>query len=200
MMRVVPFYFANQNYLVISHQNITERRLIEEKVSNLARLDGLTQMPNRRTLNEFLHDEWRRCSRLKRPICLAIIDLDHFKLLNDTYGHQTGDDSLIEVGKVIGTFVNRPSDFCARYGGEEFAFVFGSTALEDAKVLLIDLLQKISDLNIPNAQSPTHQSLTASIGLAEVVPSAKKKENDLINRADEMLYKAKANGRNRLES
>lgn len=127
MMRVTALQMSCQDYFVISHQNITERKLAEEEVKNLARLDGLTDIPNRRAFDEFLYNEWRRCLRLKLPISLAIVDLDHFKLLNDIYGHQSGDECLIKIGALLKEFASRPGDICARYGGEEFALVWGGT-------------------------------------------------------------------------
>ena len=200
MMRVTPFSVAGTDYFVISHQNITERKIAEEEVRNRANIDGLTQISNRRSFDEFLSEEWRRCLRLKQPICLAIIDLDFFKILNDTYGHQAGDECLIKIGKILKTFINRPSDICARYGGEEFALVLGNTSLEQAKQLSNKLLDKIAALNIENKHSPTKSYLTASIGLAEMIPNTKTSKHELINQADKMLYKAKDNGRNRIES
>lgn len=200
MMRVTSFHTSGKNYFVISHQNITERKLAEEAVRNLARIDGLTDIPNRRTFDEFLHEEWMRCSRLKKPISLAIVDLDYFKLLNDNYGHQSGDECLIKVGELLKKFANRPSDICARYGGEEFALVWGDTSLEQAKQISNGLLKKIVDLNIQNHNSPTMNYLTASIGLAEMIPAWGNEENELIGKADSMLYRAKENGRNRVES
>jgi diguanylate cyclase (GGDEF)-like protein len=166
----------------------------------LARIDGLTDIPNRRAFDEFFHNEWKRCLRLKRPISLAIVDLDHFKLLNDSYGHQYGDECLIKVGTLLKSFHNRPSDICARYGGEEFALVWGDTPLEQAKQLSNRLLKHIAALNIANSNSPTESYLTASIGLAEIVPSSDRKEADLLGMADEMLYRAKMHGKNRVES
>lgn len=198
MMRVTPFDFVSEHYFVISHQNITERKIVEDKIRDLARIDGLTQIPNRRSFDNFISEEWKRCLRLQKPISLAIIDLYHFKLLNDTYGHQSGDECLIKVGQVLKTFVNRPSDICARYGGEEFVLVLGNTSLKEAKVLLKSLLNKIVGLNIQNSNSPTELFLTASIGLAEMVPSYGTNESELISKADDMLYKAKENGRNRV--
>jgi predicted signal transduction protein with EAL and GGDEF domain len=79
MMSVTHFQISEKRFFVISHKNITERKLAEEKVSNLARIDGLTNIPNRRTFDNFIHEEWNRCARLKKPICLAIVDLDNFK-------------------------------------------------------------------------------------------------------------------------
>ena len=200
MMRVTSFKTAGKNCFVISHQNISERKLAEEKVRNISRKDGLTNIPNRQTYDEFLHAEWRRCSRLRKPISLAIIDLDHFKLLNDTYGHQYGDECLIKVGRLLKELANRPSDICARYGGEEFAFVWGDTPLEQAEKLSNRLLRKIVDLNIQNENSPTEKYLTASIGLASIVPSRGSQERELFSKADQMLYRAKERGRNRVES
>lgn len=199
MMRVTPFQVSGINYFVISHQNITERRLAEEEVKNLARIDGLTEIPNRRTFDEFLHEEWRRCCRLQKPICLAIVDLDHFKLLNDTYGHQSGDECLVKVGILLKEFANRPDDICARYGGEEFALVWGDTLLEQARDLANKLLRKLIELDITNKKSPTESYVTASIGLAEIIPSRGSKESEIVSQADSMLYRAKERGRNRIE-
>ena len=198
MMRVAPFTIQETNCFVISHQDITERKLAEEEVLNLSRLDGLTNIPNRRYFNEFLEGEWKRCIRLGQSISLAIIDLDHFKLLNDTYGHQAGDKCLKSIGNVLKKFGNRPTDICARYGGEEFAIVYGDTSLEQAKILVSKLLDEIRSLNIPNEKSPTLPILTVSIGLAEMHPNKENNESDLIKKSDESLYLAKENGRNQI--
>lgn len=199
MMRVTPFQIEDKNYFVVLHQNITERKLAEEEVRNLARIDGLTGIPNRRTFNEFFQEEWRRCMRLKKPICLVILDIDHFKLLNDTYGHQAGDDCLVKVGALLKGFAKRPGDLCARYGGEEFTLVWGDTTLDNATKLSIELCNSLPALKIPNVQSPTEKYVTASIGLAGMIPSRAVNEEELIREADRMLYKAKNNGRNRVE-
>lgn len=199
MMRVTPFQVHDNDFFVISHQNITERKLAEEEVENLARMDGLTGIPNRRAFDEFLCNEMKRCARLNKPISLAIIDVDHFKLLNDTYGHQSGDNCLVEVSKLLKLFANRPGDICARYGGEEFALVWGDAPLTDTKALACKLLSQLAGLNIPNAKSPTESYLTASIGLAEITPDKNSRVDELIGKADSLLYKAKESGRNRVE-
>tara|TARA_R110002072_G_scaffold119555_3_gene252450 strand:+ start:8995 stop:9909 length:915 start_codon:yes stop_codon:yes gene_type:complete len=198
MMRVTSFTIQGVNCFVISHQNITERKLAEEEVINLSRIDGLTGIPNRRYFNEFLNREWNRCRRLGMPISLAIIDLDHFKLLNDTYGHQTGDACLKAVGGILKGFGIRPGDICARYGGEEFVIVYGNTSLDKAQILVSKLLDEIRLLNIPNEKSPTLPALTASIGLTTMYPSEENSESDLIKKSDESLYLAKENGRNQI--
>lgn len=198
MMRVSPFCLAGTDYYVITHQNITERKLAEEEVLKLSRLDELTGIANRRYFNEFIKSEWERCHRQGMPMCLAILDLDHFKLLNDCYGHQVGDRALKSVSKLLGNLAQRPSDMCARYGGEEFAIVFGNTNLEQAKGLLSELLQEIRLLSIPNKNSPTGPTLTASIGLSSINPNNDNNVNELLLRTDELLYLAKQSGRNRI--
>ena len=200
MMRVAPLQLNEAGYFVIVHHNITERKLAEEKVSALARIDGLTGIPNRRAFDEFLHEECRRCMRLGKPISLAIVDLDHFKLLNDTYGHQVGDECLRQTAALLQETVNRPSDLCARYGGEEFALIWGDTAQEQARQLLNQFLRNLSDSRILNIHSPTEKYLTASIGLTSIVPTTDSDMDQLVAQADDMLYLAKANGRNRIES
>jgi diguanylate cyclase (GGDEF)-like protein/PAS domain S-box-containing protein len=199
MMRITPFQVDDKKYFVISHQDVTERKIAENEVKNLASLDGLTDIPNRRAFDEFLSKEWKRCARPNKPISLAIIDIDYFKLLNDTYGHQSGDECLVKIGALLKKFVNRPSDICARYGGDEFVLVWGDTSLRQSLELVSELLQQIIDLNIPNCKSPTSNYLTVSIGLAELLPNKTNRESELISNADSMLYKAKESGRNKIE-
>jgi diguanylate cyclase (GGDEF)-like protein len=198
MMRVTPFTIQTNSCFVISHQNITERKLAEEDVLNLSRIDGLTDIPNRRYFDEFLDSEWKRCHRLGMPISLALIDLDHFKLLNDTYGHQAGDACLKSIGSLLKEFDKRPGDMCARYGGEEFAIVYGNTDLEQANCLVDKLLNEIRSLKIPNQNSLALPILTASVGLATMYPNDKNSGSDLIKKSDDLLYSAKASGRNRI--
>lgn len=200
MMRATPFELDGQFFIVISHQNITERKLAEEDVRSLARIDGLTGIANRRTFNEFFHDEWRRCARLEKNLCLAIVDLDHFKALNDTLGHQAGDECLVKVAEVLKQFTNRPTDLCARYGGDEFVLVLGDTRLEQANHLLNKLLIKLDAISIANKNSSEVKYLTASIGVAEAKPYEDNNEDELLGKADLILYLAKKNGRNRVET
>ncbi|MFA3790875.1 diguanylate cyclase [Aliiglaciecola sp. SL4] len=200
MMRVSPFGLADANYFVISHQNITERKLAEEKVLNLSRIDELTGVANRRHFNEFIESEWERCHRHNMPISLAMIDLDYFKLLNDSYGHQVGDKCLKSIGEILQNYVHRPSDICARYGGEEFAIVYGDTNLQQAKGLINKLLEHIRTLNILNENSPIGPTLTASIGLYSTHPNGDSNVIELIRRTDDLLYLAKKNGRNQIYS
>lgn len=198
MMRVTFFEINNLNYYVISHQNITERKAAEEEVKKLSRIDGLTNIPNRRAFDEFLKAEWKRCTRLKKTISLVLVDLDHFKLLNDTYGHQAGDECLVEIGSVLQRYANRPGDICARYGGEEFSIIWSETTLDQSRLLSKELLEKIESLKIDNKLSPLGGVLTASIGLSTMVPKVGGDEAELIKAADSMLYRAKSKGRNQV--
>ena len=198
IMAVTPFEINEKVYCVISHQNITERKLAEDTVKSLARIDWLTDIPNRRTFDTFINEEWKRCARLNKPMSLAFIDIDHFKLLNDAYGHQYGDKCLTKVGKLLKGYVKRPTDICARYGGDEFVLVWGNTSLEQSIGLVKEILQKITSLNMPNNKSPTSNCLTVSIGMAEMYPNRVNSESELILNADHKLSMSKVSGRNRI--
>lgn len=197
-MRVTQFQFENKAYFVLSHQNITERKLAEEKVLTLSRLDGLTDMPNRRYFDNFFNDEWNRCKRLNMPISLALIDIDHFKSLNDTYGHLIGDECLKKIAVLLKGFAKRPSDLCARYGGDEFIIVFGNTDKDTSLMIINNLLDAIRGLKIPNLTYNAIPTITASVGLASMYPDHKTTKEDLLKAADTALYTSKESGRNQV--
>jgi diguanylate cyclase (GGDEF)-like protein len=198
MMRVIPFEHQGTSYCVLSHQNITERKIAEEKILGLSRLDGLTNLANRRYFDEFYRDEWRRCLRLRVPMTLAMVDIDHFKLFNDTYGHLAGDQCLIKISQALNALAKRPTDLCARFGGEEFILVFGQSTAEQIQCLLDEVFKKIHDLKISNSASPTDAYLTVSMGVATLIPGTDNNELALIDAADHLLYLAKSRGRNRV--
>jgi diguanylate cyclase (GGDEF)-like protein/PAS domain S-box-containing protein len=198
MMRVIPFEHQGKSYCVLSHQNITERKNAEEKVLGLSRLDGLTNLANRRYFDEFYKDEWRRCVRLRAPITIAMVDIDHFKLYNDTYGHLAGDQCLIKISQALKALAKRPTDFCARFGGEEFILVFGQSTAEQIQCLLEELFVKIRDLKISNSASPTDAYITVSVGVASTIPDTENEAMALVDVADHHLYLAKSRGRNRV--
>lgn len=197
MMRISTIELTQEQYYVISHHNITERKLAEEKVEHLSRLDGLTNIPNRRTFDEFLHSEWLRCTRLNMPITMAMIDIDYFKQLNDKFGHPFGDQCLIQIAASLQEFARRPSDICARYGGEEFAIILGDTELDSAFIIIEKALNAINQLELPSPNK-TKVNITASIGLATYHPNGKSAEQSIISSADELLYQAKNTGRDRI--
>lgn len=198
IMRVTPLHVQDSTRYVISHQNITERKLAEEEMERISRVDGLTCVANRRHFSEFFDREWRRCMRLKQSLSLILLDIDHFKLFNDQYGHLAGDDCLKTIANVLKSFAKRPSDLCARYGGEEFVIILGNMDTKGAAGVAGAILQRIQELAIPHAASPTSLLVTASLGVAGTLPRVDADRTDLLKVADMCLYTAKKQGRNRV--
>ena len=177
-----------------------QARLIDavEELKELATKDALTGMANRRFFDEYLEKEWKRAQRDKYPFSLVMIDLDFFKLYNDTYGHQKGDVCLREVAKVIGEAMKRPADMAARYGGEEFALVLPETNADGAFGLSESLRKSIYDLNLEHKNNSKESRVTVSMGVATMKVEKESDFNDLISKADKALYAAKKDGRNRV--
>ncbi|MGD1716758.1 diguanylate cyclase domain-containing protein [Dapis sp. BLCC M172] len=164
------------------------------KLENLARVDGLTQIPNRRYFDEFLDLEWRRLVREKQCLSLIMFDVDHFKLYNDFYGHQAGDQCLVKIAQTAKEIVKRPVDLLARYGGEEFAVILPNTDENGASVVAEQIQSAIKDLGIPNYRSEK-QIVTLSLGIATQIPLVDRTPQELILEADQALYQAKQQGR-----
>lgn len=196
MMRVVPMVVDAKQLFVISHINITQRKLAEERAEYLSVHDPLTGLPNRRRFNEFFQQEMRRCARDRAAISLLMMDLDHFKQYNDGLGHPAGDDCLVKVGRVWESFARRPRDVAARLGGDEFALILGVTAAPDAYKMAQEIISAINALNLWIDEK---QQITASIGVASLIPNTTNLESTLIACADKALYAAKAAGRGRAE-
>ena len=163
----------------------------------LSATDGLTGLSNRRMFDELSLREWRRCERMKKPFSLVMIDVDHFKLYNDHYGHQAGDECLKAVAQQMQRAAPRASDVAARYGGEEFVFVLGETDIDGAKWVANHVRQRISELQIGHTGSSLHH-VTVSCGVASVLPSDHNSLETLLQTADFALYQAKEQGRNRV--
>lgn len=164
----------------------------------LSTTDGLTEIANRRRFNDFLESEWKRCLRAKTPVSLVMADIDYFKLYNDRYGHQKGDDVLKKIADTIKCYSNRASDLTARYGGEEFAVILGNTDVDTAKTIAGRTCLGVEKLNIPHESSKVKGVVTASFGVCSMIPEGQTEPGELIARADKQLYKAKENGRNRV--
>lgn len=200
MMRILPLEWDGPKRFLVTHQNITERKLTEFRVEELAILDGLTGIANRRRFDEFLESEWRRARRYGHPVSLALIDIDYFKPYNDLYGHMAGDECLRRISDILKGFSRRPEDLVARYGGEEFAAVYGNMSADAANQLAESIRQKIEQQNIPHGCGTASGCVTASVGVATFYPDREQvmKPSDLITAADKALYRAKESGRNRV--
>jgi diguanylate cyclase (GGDEF)-like protein len=184
-----------------------ERELLEmtrkledanETLQRLSTLDGLTGIANRRRLDEFLDLEWRRAVRDGYWMSLLMADVDFFKAFNDAYGHQAGDGCLRRVAGVVNNVSHRPGDLAARYGGEEFVIVLPETDLKGARAVAEALRARVEGLRIRNPGSTVSDVLTLSVGVASLVPTPHSLVPDLMVVADQALYRAKRNGRNRV--
>lgn len=167
-----------------------------ENLHALANSDGLTKIGNRRRFESFLADEWHRAIRFKTGISLIMIDIDHFKLFNDAYGHQAGDECLQRVADALAETIKRPTDLVARFGGEEFALVLGGTNSSGARSIAEQAVENIRAMKIDHKRSGTSPFLTVSVGIATAFPDLEMSEIELVRNADRALYKAKENGRN----
>ncbi|MBF0306275.1 MAG: diguanylate cyclase [Alphaproteobacteria bacterium] len=189
---VKPFSVPIVRARVRNHLELKRHRDLLESLSSL---DGLTEIPNRRRLDEHLDQEWRRCARHGLPLSLLLLDIDHFKPYNDTFGHQAGDDCLRLVAGALRDCARRPGDLVARYGGEEFACVLPGVGGEAARGMAEALREAVADLALPGAEGGT---VTVSVGGATIVPDLNTNPADLIRRADDNLYQSKHLGRNRV--
>ncbi|HTX58836.1 MAG TPA: diguanylate cyclase, partial [Verrucomicrobiae bacterium] len=168
-----------------------------ERFEKLALTDALTGIPNRRSFDESLAQEWARELRDGSPIALSMIDLDYFKSYNDTYGHQAGDQCLQRVARALFEEAKRPGDVMARYGGEEFVCLLPLTPAAGAIALAEELRAAVRRLQIPHAGS-TLGIMTISLGVASTIPAANDSSASLLRAADDALYRAKLGGRNRV--
>lgn len=196
--------------LLLLHEHGALYAQLVERSMELRRLmsiDPLTGIANRRSFDDTLNLEWRRAMRLQQPLSLLLIDVDHFKLYNDTYGHVAGDQCLRTVAEVIDTCIKRAGDLAARYGGEEFAVILPHTTADDARMLGQKICDAMRERNLPHRASLTSKHVTVSIGVAGRYITLPTGDNPdartsnpvvLIEAADKALYDAKAAGRNQV--
>ena len=165
-------------------------------LERLSYLDPLTGIANRRYFDESYTREWKQSIRDNSPIGLVMLDIDHFKLFNDHYGHQEGDSCLVQVALALRNSMKRPADFVARYGGEEFAAVLPQTDLDGTALVAEEMRLSVLDLKIPHISSSVTNKVSISIGIGSMLPEHDSRQEDLISMADQMLYQAKSIGRN----
>jgi diguanylate cyclase (GGDEF)-like protein len=177
-----------------SRLRFLEAALLREMVAR----DGLTGIQNRRMFDQHIQRVWNQAVRDTQRVAVLLVDIDCFKDYNDRYGHQAGDECLRAVAVSLSQCARRPMDFVARYGGEEFAVILYEASREYVAEVLTRIQRSIAELNIPHEASRVAARLTVSIGAAFVLPGANRTHDGLIQLADEALYGAKEQGRNRV--
>ncbi len=166
-----------------------------EKLKGLSKTDPLTGIPNRREFDAFEARAWRLGARDKTPVAVILLDIDFFKIYNDSLGHQAGDDCLRQVAQALVSCATRPLDLVARYGGEEFVAVLGGANIHEALVVAERMRNAVQDLGVDHPGS-SHAVVTVSVGIASITPQDGQDSETVIKAADEALYYAKAAGRN----
>ena len=187
-----------ENYLQNCMIELNRLELIRQaqQLSVLSRQDALTGLANRRYLDEVLENEWKRAIRHEMPITIMMIDIDFFKLYNDTLGHIQGDQCLRQIAILLGSIASRSGDLAARYGGEEFLLLFSMTDKDQAVIQVQRLMELVRNIGIIHPRSHVSEHVTISVGVATVTPRLNDSLSEFISQADHALYVAKSNGRN----
>ena len=167
-----------------------------QELKQLAQIDGLTRLINRRYFEEMLGQEWRRLARQRQPLGIIFCDVDYFKQYNDLYGHQAGDFCLQDIGQLLKLSVMRPADMVARYGGEEFVVLLPETDAVGSECVAQRIHTNISNAAIPHTASKVASVITVSMGVTATVPNLTENPKHLLEVADRALYLAKSIGRN----
>jgi diguanylate cyclase (GGDEF)-like protein len=188
-------YLTAQNLLLERGQELKEANA---GLKRLSQLDPLTGISNRRQFTAALEDAWKRAIRRQEPIAVLMIDVDFFKGVNDLHGHTYGDECLISVARILAQHAVRADDQVARYGGEEFVLLLPGTESDGARAVAERMQHAVTISGIVNRASPFHHRLTVSIGIGVSVPEPGMVATALVNAADEALYEAKRQGRNRI--
>ena len=198
-LTLTPMYLRQPLYIGLLH-DITHHKQSEDALQRAAYLDPLTKIANRRHFDSFLEKEWQRAVRNGGTLSLVVLDVDHFKLYNDSLGHPAGDTCLQQVALAIQAHACRSGDLAARYGGEEFVMLFAETEAENAMVLAETIRADIENLRLPHPRSPTSNWITVSIGVATIRPHQLDDREALFVAADRALYVAKEGGRNQVRA
>lgn len=187
---------------IVISRDVTARKELEERLLALASTDGLTELANRRTFDETLTVECARAMRRQSPLSILLIDVDNFKRFNDQFGHQIGDTCLRAVAAAVKGCVRRPGDLAGRYGGEEIAIILPETSEGAALSVAEEVRQCVENLSgVDVVDKGVSRPITVSIGVATACspPNGPTSPAALLQAADSALYRAKRNGRNRVE-
>ncbi|WP_221796914.1 GGDEF domain-containing protein [Oceanobacter mangrovi] len=176
---------------------LLQKRTLIQRLEGMSVTDGLTGIANRRRFDEVFASEWRWAQRQGSGLAVMMIDVDVFKLYNDSYGHLAGDQALLQVAQALQGSVKRAHDLVARYGGEEFAAVLPAIELSGVGVIAERMMAAVHQLQIAHPGSPVSEWLTVSIGSAWCQPGIRDDAMTLLDAADQALYRAKRSGRNR---
>ncbi len=187
------------NYMISTIEKQTNLLMeMNVKLRVTSRTDGLTNIPNRRMFDEVFEKFWNLHIREKKQLGLIIVDIDFFKLFNDTYGHQKGDECLTLIALTIQKEISRSGDLIARYGGEEFVILLPNTGLQGTELVAEKIRKAVEKLEIPHISSAVKEFVTISLGVGAVVPSSRMSPEEFFDQVDKALYQAKENGRNQV--
>jgi diguanylate cyclase (GGDEF)-like protein len=193
----VDYIIKPFNQSVVRARIKTHLKMVDyiHTIEKLCMLDALTGLPNRRGFDTSMNVEWGRAYREKKTLGLIMLDIDKFKMYNDTYGHPQGDILLQAVAEVINKTLNRPADFASRWGGEEFMILLPDTGLEGTVIIAEQIRINIQNTIVPYADG-TKTSATVSLGADSIIPDDGDSSAFFIAEVDKLLYAAKKNGRN----
>ncbi|MEA3370433.1 MAG: diguanylate cyclase [Campylobacterota bacterium] len=188
----------DSEYKVIGHTNILNDISSKKKIEEISRVDGLTNLYNRRFFDETFSKVIKIAHRQERLLAFVMIDIDHFKAYNDTYGHQDGDKALKKVASHLKSSLKRPDDYSFRLGGEEFGMLYMVKDAEDAMKIVEKTRAGVEALRIAHSKNSASEFLTISMGVCIVEPEDNSTEEEIYAKSDEALYEAKESGRNRV--
>lgn len=198
IQELIGLRFENDRLVQWLASSNRDLEFANEQLATMSHIDNLTNVANRRYFDGQLRLEWARAQRSGSELSYLMIDIDYFKLYNDKYGHVKGDETLRLVAATISQELHRPGDLLGRYGGEEFAVLSPETPSDGAVLIAENIRDRVAATRVPNEDSPTVPFVTVSIGVATLHPDSDSLESELIKAADEALYQAKREGRNRV--
>lgn len=189
----------NSRELLARVKTHLDLKFYREKIERISLHDEITGVPNKRYFNKYFEVEWRRAVREKTELSVIFMDIDYFKNYNDTYGHLEGDKCLAAIAGAINKCAERAGDFMARFGGEEFICVLPNTSREGAMTVAQSIMESIEQLKIEHRTSDANKYVTISMGVVTCTPVSEESMDKVLLEADNALYHAKNNGRNRIE-